>query len=122
MQEGKKPQQHGDPGSEGTRTAPTAGQGDQQTKVGSQGHRPDEPDDDGATRGERESLNKRERGCAARQANRPFPEVREWAVAGRRAEALVATGPSPEGSVVARDGRSPGFGPSLAFPVSQWRA
>jgi hypothetical protein len=52
MQEGKKPQQHGDPGSEGTRTAPTAGQGDQQTKVGSQGHRPDEPDDDGATRGE----------------------------------------------------------------------
>jgi hypothetical protein len=37
-------------------------------------------------------------------------------------KALVATGPSPEGSVVARARRSPGFGPSLAFPVSQWRA
>jgi hypothetical protein len=56
-----------------------------------------------------------------RQANRPFPEDREWADAGRAAEALVATGPSPEGSVVARARRSPGFGPPLAFPVSQWR-
>jgi hypothetical protein len=36
--------------------------------------------------------------------------------------ASVATDPSPEGSVVARVRRSPGFGPSLAFPVSQWRA
>src|SRR3712207_4421616 len=29
--------------------------------------------------------------------------------------------PSPEGFMVARTERSPGFGPPLAFPVSQWR-
>jgi hypothetical protein len=28
--------------------------------------------------------------------------------------------PSPEGFMVARTARSPGFGTSLAFPVSQW--
>jgi hypothetical protein len=30
--------------------------------------------------------------------------------------------PSPEGFMVARTERSPGFGTPLAFPVSQWRA
>jgi hypothetical protein len=29
--------------------------------------------------------------------------------------------PSPEGFMVARTERSPGFGTPLAFPVSQWR-
>jgi hypothetical protein len=29
--------------------------------------------------------------------------------------------PSPEGCVVARTERSPGFGTPLAFPVAQWR-
>jgi hypothetical protein len=30
--------------------------------------------------------------------------------------------PSPEGFMVARTERSPGFGTPLAFPVSQWLA
>ena len=30
--------------------------------------------------------------------------------------------PSPEGIMVARTARSPGFGTPLAFPVSQWRS
>jgi hypothetical protein len=33
----------------------------------------------------------------------------------------IATVPSPEGQLVARTKRSPGFGLPFAFPVSQWR-
>ena len=39
----------------------------------------------------------------------------------RRRETGDATFPSPEGLLVARTERSPGFGLSLAFPVSQWQ-
>ena len=40
-------------------------------------------------------------------------EIRRWKTGN-------ATFPSPEGMLVARTERSPGFGLSLAFPVSQW--
>ncbi len=39
----------------------------------------------------------------------------------RRRKTGDATFPSPEGMLVARTERSPGFGLSLAFPVSQWQ-
>ena len=64
-----------------------------------------------------------ERGARERalQARRPSSGFRRWAIAGRDSGAGVATVPSPEGSRGGASERSPGFGPSLAFPVSQWR-